>query len=76
MGMIPRHRYVSRVAGNFAMFIDQAGVGLTLETCVGRCLIRISAGTLAIMTEVYRRLFRSLQLSAGKTACLDHDVYQ
>jgi len=71
--MIPR-RYVSRVAGNFTIFIERPGVDLTLETFVGMCLIRISASSLAILTKVYGGLFQSLQLKAGKTASLDHDI--
>jgi len=75
VGMIPRRRCVSRVAGNFTIFIEQPGVGLTLETCVGTCLIRISPSSLAILTKVCGGLFQSLQLNAGKTASLDHGIF-
>jgi len=75
VGMIPRRRYVSRVAGNFTIFVEEPGVDLNLETCVGRCLIRISPSSLAILTKVCGGLFQSFQLNAGKTTSLDHDIF-
>jgi len=54
---------------------EQSGATDPSQTASGRCLVRISAGTPTILTEVFRDFLQYLYENANTASPLDHDSF-